>query len=120
MLFGLALGTALLGGLAHGQFPPAPTDVPHLVGADLFIDLAKYAGQQVVITDARVYGASNGGALMDAGRVTFKILPQGIDRETFRYFLKNCTETCNVHLLATPTGNKRMDWPELVDVKIVK
>jgi hypothetical protein len=106
-----ALATAVaLAGSAQGQeFAQAPTDVPHLVGADLFIDLTQYAGKQVVITDARVYGASNSGALMDAGRATFKILPQGIDRETFRYFLKNCDgnrENCNVHLLATPTGKK--------------
>jgi hypothetical protein len=124
MFIGLVLGTAMLGDLAQGQeFGQAPIDVPHLVGADLFIDLAQYAGKQVVITDAQVFGAGNDGAFMEAGRVIFKILPDGIDRETFRYFLKNCNgnrEKCNVHLLVTPTGRKWSDWPELADVKIVK
>jgi hypothetical protein len=105
------------------EFPEAPSDVPHLVGADLFIDLAQYVDKQVVITDAEVYGAGNHGALLDAGRVTFKITTEGIDRETFRYFLKNCDgtgEKCKVRLLVTPTGKVTMHWPELVGVKIVK
>jgi hypothetical protein len=55
MLIGLLAGAVTLGGLAHAQdFPQAPTDLPHLIGADLFIDLARYASKQVVITDGYV------------------------------------------------------------------
>ena len=39
-------------------------------GTDLFIDLEKYAGKQVVITDGEVFAADNGGALMHAGKIT--------------------------------------------------
>jgi hypothetical protein len=77
---GLVLGTALVGSLAQGQeFAPAPTDVPHLIEADLFIDLAEYAGKQMVVTDARVHGASNSGALMEAGPRDFRNSSSGID-----------------------------------------
>jgi hypothetical protein len=120
LMIGLLAGIVILGGPVQAQeFAPAPSNVPHLVGADLFIDLEQYVGKQVVITDARVYAASNSGAYVEAGTVHFKISTKGIDRETFRYFLKNCGKFCKVRLLATPTGNVGPDDPELVDVKIV-
>lgn len=90
MLIGLVAASVILGGPAEAQeFAQAPADIPHLVGADLFIDFAQYFGKQVVITDGEVFGATNDGAILRAGGVYFDIGTKGIDRETFRYFLKN-------------------------------
>ncbi len=96
-------------------------DVSRIDGADLLVDLAKHAGHQVIIKNVDVYGASNSGALGNAGSVTVKITTTGIDPETFRYFLKNCSNSCVVRLLATPTGEKSISgWPLLTGVKIVE
>jgi hypothetical protein len=122
----LLAGAVTLSGLAHAQdFPQAPTDLPHLIGADLFIDLARYAGKQVVITDGYVHGVDNNGALLKAGAVTFRVQTEGIDRETFRYLLKNCDGSaempeCRVRLLVTPTGKSTLNWPNLAGVQIVR
>ena len=93
-----------------------------LDGADLLIDLAKHAGHQVIVKNVNVFGADNGGALGRASGVLVKISTTGIDTETFRYFLKNCSSVsgCKVHLLVTPTGDKLGDWPVLAGVKIVE
>ena len=96
-------------------------DVSRIDGADLLIDLAKHAGHQVIIKNVDVFGASNSGALGNAGSVTVKITTTGIDPETFRYFLKNSSNSCVVRLLlATPTGEKSGSWPLLTGVKIVE
>ncbi len=128
MFIGLLAGTVMFGGLVRAQeFAQAPTDVPQLVGADLFIDLAQYAGKPVVITDGYVIQTDTGGATWSSkdGAVHFRIKTERIDRETFRFFLKNCagwsqTPKCTVLLLATPTGNAEFNWPDLEGVKIVR
>jgi tetratricopeptide (TPR) repeat protein len=64
---------------------------PRIVGADLYIDLARYTGRPVILTDGGVVGANNSFALIQAGAVTFKIITDGIDSESFRFLLKNCS-----------------------------
>jgi hypothetical protein len=95
---------------------------PEMAGADLFIDISKYAGREVVLTDGEVYGATNDGAMVRAGSVTFWISPAAIDPETFRVFLKSCsnivpTDPCKRRLVVTPTGQMRINWPILTAVK---
>jgi hypothetical protein len=126
-LIGLLAWTVMFGSLQAQEFPQAPTDLPHLMGADLFIDLAQYEGKQVVIIDGYVFGANNDGAFLRAGAVSFRVRTDGIDRETFRFFLKNChglgeTPGCKVLLLATPTGKATSvsNSPELTGIKIVR
>ncbi len=114
----LTIALAVFAAAAQGQ------EAPRLDGADLLVDLAKYAGHQVIIKNVSVWGADNDGALGRAGGVTLKITTTGIDPETFRYMLKNCassSDSCNVRLLlATPTGDKRAGWPLLAGVKIIE
>jgi hypothetical protein len=129
-LIALLVGTVMFGGPVQAQeFAPPPSNVPHLLGIDLYKDLAQvagkpsqYVGKQVVITDADVFMVDNHGALFRAGTIAFSVTTKGIDPETFRYFLENCNGGgCKVHLLVTPTGGSTvMDGPELADVKIVK
>jgi hypothetical protein len=100
----------------------AAAQQPAMAGADLFIDISKYAGRQVILTDGEVYGATNDGALVRAGGATFWISPESIDPETFRVFLKSCSgigsdDPCKRRLVVTPTGQKRMNWPILTGVK---
>ena len=95
---------------------------PAVTGADLLVDLDQYIGKEVILMDVRVYGADNDGALAQSKGVTFKISNQGIDRETFRRFLTNCSSSTScdgLRLLVTPNGQKTMDWPVLINVKIV-
>lgn len=48
MLIGVLAGTVMLAGSVQAQeFTEAPGDLPHLTGADVFVDLAQYAGRQV-------------------------------------------------------------------------
>jgi hypothetical protein len=82
-------------------------------GVDLFVDLDQYAGKQVLLTDGQVVFATGDGALVKSGGVTFELVPDGIDRETFRYILKNCSglitgPECQKPLLVTPTGQKQV------------
>jgi hypothetical protein len=100
---------------------------PAVTSADLFIDLDKYVGKEVILTDARVHDAGNSGAFANSGGVYFWISPEGIDRETFRYFLKNCSGSSfgvpaceKVRLLVTPTGKKSSNVPTLINVKIIQ
>ena len=92
-------------------------------GADLLIDLDKWAGKEVYVTNVQVYGANNLGALGTASGVTFKITTQGIDKETFRRLLKDCNGVMNsackgLSLTVTPTGEKEIGWPVLINVRI--
>ena len=110
----LTIALALFAASAQAQ------DAPRIDGADLLVDLTKHAGHQVIIKNVEVFGASNSGALGNAGTVVVKITTTGIDPETFRYFLKNCSNSCVVRLLATPTGEKSgSGLPLLTGVKIV-
>ncbi len=126
LLIGLLSGMVMLGGsLLAEELPQAEKEVPRLTGADVLVDLAQHAGKQVVIIDGRVWGADNHGAYLEAGGATFRVRTEGIDRETFRYILKNCHEIvenpgCKVHLLAMPTGETTFSGPELTGVKIVR
>src|SRR5205814_8123167 len=100
---------------------------PKLNGADLFVDIKEYVGREVLLTGARIYGASNSGALAEASGVTFKLSTDEIDRETLRYFLKNCSQIgnreiqpCQVSLHVTPTGKMSLNFPILKSVKIAQ
>ena len=108
-----------------GQTASSPASPPpRIAGADLYIDLGQYIGRTVILTDGTVQGASNYGALISAHGVSFKITTVGIDRESFRFFLKNCTgfsqENCKIPLLVTPTGEKSGALPQLKDVKMIQ
>jgi hypothetical protein len=97
-----------------------------MTGADLFIDLAQYAGKQVLVADCYFSNAENTGGFLHCKNVTFRVIADGIDPESFRYFLKNCTrllETktqCTMPFLVTPTGQKVVNLPVLKDVKIAR
>ena len=54
---------------------PDAITVPEMAGADLFIDIRKYAGRQVVLTDGEVYGATNDGAMVRAGQTLLVLQP---------------------------------------------
>jgi hypothetical protein len=92
-----------------------------LNGADLFVDLAQYVGKQVILVDAGVAGATNGGAFVRAGPVMFYVNGTDIDQEAFQFFLGNCAgrsvsawpyagliikEICKVPLSVIPTARK--------------
>ncbi len=67
MLVGV-LAAMMFVGTVHGQeFPQADKDLPHLTGAEVFVDLAQYAGKSGVITDGVGWGADNDGAYLHAG-----------------------------------------------------
>jgi len=111
-----------------GPSPPSEPP-PRIVGADLFIDLALYVQRPVVLTDGRVIGASNQSAQIaqiKTGGVTFWMSGEGIDRESFRFFLHNCSgfgmdSRCKIPLLVTPTGEKGfLGYPIVKDVKMVQ
>jgi hypothetical protein len=81
-----------------------------------------------VLTDCGVFDASNSGALINASGVTFWMSVEGINRDSFRYFLKNCSGTggvltnspCKMPLLVTLTGEQRGGNPVVKNVKIVQ
>jgi hypothetical protein len=92
-----------------------------ITGADLLVDLDKYVGQSVRLNDGHVSMAQNDGAVVKSRGATFRISSQGIDRETFRYILSNCSgimtgPACNLSLIVTPTTGKYVDWPILINV----
>jgi hypothetical protein len=96
----------------------APTtsseSIKQVTGADLFIDLDQYVGKPVIVTDCEIYGTSNSGAILNCHSTYFYVTTDGIDRESFRFFLKNCTglglePQCKMAFLVTPTGQKRME-----------
>ena len=100
--------------IAMATVPTSAQEPKRLIGADLFIDLQEYVGKQVILIDGEVFGADDKGALIKAGGVTFNLSVEDIDRESFRFFLTNCTDLpqprpkgaprCDVPLLVTPTG----------------
>jgi hypothetical protein len=91
-------------------------------GNDLFVDVDRYIGKEVVLRDGTVFDADNSGFLIKAGSVTFKAYNTGIDRETLRFILNNCSvlpvEKCSVPLFVTVTDQKVMDWPVLINVRL--
>jgi hypothetical protein len=103
-----------------------PVPAVALSGHNLFIDLEKWANKEIYLTNVRVHGTDNGGAIANAGGVTFKISPRGIDPETFRKFLKHCNirnwgnPVCDgLNLTVTPTGEKVVsNWPLLINVRL--
>ena len=114
------------GKVGQAQQVAAPSGAPRrIVGADLFIDIDLYWHRPVVLTDGRVFGATNQYALITTGGATFSISVEGIDRESFRFFLSNCSgivanSHCKMPLLVTPTGQKLGGNPVVKDVKIVQ
>jgi hypothetical protein len=106
------------------QMPTPSASPPRIAGADLFIDLAQYIGRPVILTDGTVLGANNSGASLNARGTYFKITVKGNDRESFRFFLRNCStghqDNCKIPLLVTPTGEKSGNWPSLKDVKMIQ
>jgi len=107
-----------------------------LNGADLFIDLDRYVGKQVILVDAGVAGATNSEAFVRAGRVMFYVNGKDIDREAFQFFLTNCTgrrlfawpygglivkDICKVPLSVIPTTIKTdFSFPVLKSVRIAR
>ena len=98
-----------------------------LRGADLFVDLDKYVGKEVLLADGEAIGADNDGFLIRAGAVTFKVSTEGIDRETFRFILTNCAsfvvgegKKCASSMYVTPTGEHYMSWPILKNVRLAR
>jgi hypothetical protein len=93
-------------------------------GADLFIHLEQYVGKQVIVTDCGVFMSGNYGAGLNCDSGEFKLDTDGIDRESFRFFLTECGSLgeprCKMPLLVTPTGQKLMNMPVLKDVKIAR
>ena len=93
-------------------------------GADLFINLEQYVGKQVIVTDCGVFMSGNYGAGLNCDSGEFKLDTDGIDRESFRFFLTECGSLgeprCKMPLLVTPTGQKLMNMPVLKDVKIAR
>jgi tetratricopeptide (TPR) repeat protein len=105
------------------QLPTSSESPPRIAGADLYIDLDKYIGRPVVLTDGYVYGANTNGAQIRAGGTNWKMTTDGIDRESFRFFLKNCSSganECKFLLLVTPTGEKSVVGPFVKDVKMIQ
>jgi tetratricopeptide (TPR) repeat protein len=106
------------------QMPTSSEPPPRIAGADLFIDLAQYIGRPVILTDGTVFGANNSNAAVRTRGPTFQITVEGIDRESFRFFLKNCSagnqDNCKMPLLVTPTGEKSGAWPSLKNVKMIQ
>jgi Sel1 repeat len=110
--------------------PTSAQEPKRLTGADLFIDLQEYVCKQVILTDGEVFSAGNSYALIKAGGITFNMIIEDIDRESFRFFLTNCTglpqprpkgaPRCDVPLLVTPTGKYGAVGPVLKSVKIAK
>jgi hypothetical protein len=92
-------------------------------GNNLLVDLDNWAGKEVYLTNVRIFATDNNGALGTTSGVTFKITTRGIDKETFRRLLKNCHGIMNpecdgLSLTATPTGEKQVGWPVLINVRI--
>jgi hypothetical protein len=107
-------------------------DAPKVDGADLYVDLAQYVGKEVLLIDGEVSMTDTMGATLRSGGVVFKIVTDGIDRETFRYILKHCSSielmkrsACQIPLYVTPTGQVEDHWawgkvPVLRDVRMAK
>ena len=93
-------------------------------GADLFINLEQYVGKQVIVTDCLVFMSGNFGAGLNCDSGEFKLDTDGIDRESFHFFLTVCGSLgeprCKMPLLVTPTGQKLMNMPVLKNVKIAR
>jgi hypothetical protein len=111
--------------IAMATVPASAQEPKRLIGADLFIDLQEYVGKQVILIDGTVWGASENGAIIKAGgvAVTLWMSVEDIDRESFRFFLTNCTglsDFCKFPLLVTPTVTRYNGWPVLKSVKIAK
>src|SRR5690242_7041692 len=118
LLIGSLAAMVMLSGSVKAQ----EQQPPHLDGADLFIDVDQYVGKPVVLTNCEIYGAGNNGAILNCHSTYFKVTTDGIDRESFRFFLKNCTNLggCKMPFLVTPTGEKSGVGPSLKDVKIAR
>ena len=90
-------------------------------GADLLVDQAKLAGQEIRLEPIEITYAGNDGALIHVGHVTAKILWEGADPETMRWILKNCAKGgCNnVNVYVTPVGKNWLSsiWPALIKVR---
>lgn len=96
-----------------------------LDGANLLVDIRDHIGKEVILTGGKVFGADNSGALVRSGGATFKLSTEEIDKETFRFFLKNCSGItmgdggpCTVSLRVTPTGKQILNNPILKAVKL--
>jgi hypothetical protein len=110
--------------IAMATVPTSAQEPKKLIGADLFIDLQEYVGNQVILIDGSVFAAGTSYALVRAGGVTFVLSVEDIDRESFRFFLTNCagssSEFCKFPLLVTPTGTRQSGMTVLKSVKIAR
>jgi len=93
-----------------------------ITGADLLVDQAKLAGQEVMIDANKIFGADNSGAIVHLGSVTAKILWQDADPQTMRWILTRCGRdgdgcTGHISLYVTPTGKNWGSWPALIKVR---
>jgi hypothetical protein len=121
MKFAAFAASLMIAGLPAGF--AAAQQQPTLTGADLFVDLDRYIGKEVILTGGEVFDADNDGAFLRSGGATFRIIAENIDRETFRVFLKSCAsivpaDPCKRRFLVTPNGQKLMNWPILTAVRI--
>jgi hypothetical protein len=95
-----------------------------LSGADLFIELDQYVDKPVIVTDCEIGIADNYGPSLNCNNKHFILSTDGIDSESFQFFLKNCTgfaqPQCKLPLLVTPTGQKRGNYPVLKSVRIAR
>jgi hypothetical protein len=89
--------------------------------APVFFDLDKSVGRSIRLNDAKVFGASQNGAIVESRGVTFKLIPKGIDKETFRYILQNCSGgVCYLSLVVTLTGTREFGRPVLINASLAE
>jgi hypothetical protein len=87
--FGLAVMAVALGSSVC-----VAEETKSLNGVDLFVDLKDHVGKEVLLTDGVVYAADSRSISIKAGpngAVSFYADTNGVDRESLRFFLSNCT-----------------------------
>jgi len=106
--------------------PIRSQELKRVRGADLFIDLQQYAGKQVVLLDSQVFNISNHGGNLTSGGANFYLSSEGMDRETFRFLLTNCSgltisTQCKMSLIVTPTGEymQMSKFPTLTGARMI-
>jgi len=104
------------------RFAAAPQPVR---GNDLLVDLPKWAGKDISMTNVGVFGVSNDGGLVSAAGATFTFGIRNIDKESFRRLLKDChgitNPACKGSLTAMPTGEKSgAGHPILINVRVTQ
>jgi hypothetical protein len=117
----------VLAAFALGTAATCAAEEPKQVsGVDLFVDFKDYIGKEVILTDGIVSAADSSFMYIKAGKraVTFFVRTQGLDRESLRFFLSNCSDylpkpQCHMPLLVTPTDESVFSEPTLRNVKML-